>query len=56
MFDWQVRLAPSGVGRCGESLPPADPVVSVEPVTSDQTGLNLVVETPLSARHGALWN
>jgi hypothetical protein len=35
---------------------PADTVVRVEPVISDQAGLNLLVETPLSARLGALRN
>lgn len=36
--------------------PPAETEVKVEPVTSVQTDLNLVVETSVSARLGALRN
>jgi len=35
---------------------PVDPVFRVEPVTSEQAGLNMVVETPLSVKLGALRN
>jgi hypothetical protein len=34
----------------------AETEVKVEPMASGQTGLNLLVETPLSARLGALRN
>jgi len=35
---------------------PVDPVVNVEPVASGQPDLNMVVETPLSVKLGALRN